>query len=566
MSYIQAKTISEAYLERVKNSKDMTCYLVKKNNTYQSITWSDVHKKVLGIFYSYKKLGLKEGDRVCILSQSRPEWSIVDFANLATGIVTVPIYQSSLPTDIEYIIDHAQPKLIFAEDVEQLKKLKIVFQNLKLDIPILCFSDSTFDSFCSTFDSETENEFKKECEKVTENTIASIVYTSGTTGKPKGALLTHSNFIAEVIGVAKKIGLNDQDKTVTFLPFAHILGRVESLFPLFTGIVLGFAENIASISKNILEIKPTLLVSVPRIYEKIYTKIQSEVSQLSSTKKSLFHWAISVGKKVAILRSEHKIIPPILFSQYLVANQLVLKNIQKKLGGNLKLTISGGAPLSQELCEFFHACGIKILEGYGLTETTAALCVNFPNDYCFGTVGKPIDGVEIKIASDGEILVKGPSVFKEYYRNKEATEECIKNGWFHTGDIGEFNDRGFLKITDRKKELIVTSAGKNVAPQKIENMLKSSHFISQAMIYGDQQKYLVALITLNEKLNEHVTEQIESHIKNTNQNLASFETIKKYKILQNDFTIESGELTPSLKIKRKVITQNYKDEILEMYS
>jgi long-chain acyl-CoA synthetase len=511
-------------------------------------------------------MGLQSGDRVCILSQSRPEWSMVDFANLTTGIITVPIYQSSLPGDIEYILEHSQPKLIFAEDVEQLKKLKIVFQNLKLDIPILCFSDNTFDSFSNNYDSTTEEAFKSACKEVTEGTVASIVYTSGTTGKPKGALLTHSNFIAEVLGVAKKIGLEIGDKTVTFLPFAHILGRVESLFPLFTGIVLGFAENIASINKNILEIKPTLLVSVPRIYEKIYVKIQSEVSQLSPTKKSLFQWALGVGRKVALLRSEHKIIPPVLFTEFIIANQLVLKNIQKKLGGRLKLTISGGAPLSQELCEFFHACGIKILEGYGLTETTAALCVNFPNDYCFGTVGQPIDGVEIKIAADGEILVKGPSVFKEYYRNKEATEECVKNGWFHTGDIGEFNARGFLKITDRKKELIVTSAGKNVAPQKLENMLKSSQFISQAMIYGDQQKYLVALITLNEKLNEHVTEEIESHIKHMNQNLASFETIKKYKILQHDFTIESGELTPSLKIKRKVITQNYKNEILEMYS
>jgi len=593
---VDGKTLAEAYLRRVEIEGKEPVFLVKREGRYTKVLWEQLHELVLGVFSSHQSFGIGKGDKVCILSQSRPEWIVADIATMCSGAVTVPIYHSNSVEDITFIIDNCEAKLIYVEDQVQYEKAVKALASLNKKIPMVSFSELTAEDVLSfrnvsefKNDREVEKAFEKSVTSIAPDSVASIVYTSGTTGKPKGAVLLHSNFTAEIRTMIEDLKITQKQVTLTFLPFAHIMGRIESLIPIFSGITLGFAESINSVSQNIGEVCPTLLVSVPRIYEKIYTKIQSEVEAQSSMRKNIFQWAVNVGREVARCKSEKTPIPLTLVMKYRIADQLVFSKIRRKLGGAIRFTVSGGAPLSSELCEFFHACGIRVLEAYGLTETTAAICINQLEDYCFGTVGKPMTGIELRIAEDGEILLRGPMIFKEYYRNPEATAEVFREGgWFATGDIGEITERGFLKITDRKKELIVTSGGKKIAPQKLENLLKQSRFISHGIVYGDKQKFITALVTLNEpevlgwaktqglhtnggKFEEltkldAIYGLIESEIKKVNAQLPSFETIKRFKILPRDFSIETGELTPSLKLKRRVCSEKYRAYIEEMYA
>lgn len=596
-SNVDGKTIPEIYLKRLQLTPEGTAYSAKKNGIYQPVTWKELNSKILGIYHSYKKTGIQAGDRVAIISNTRPEWHIADLANLCSGVVTVPIYQSNTVEDVAYLINHSEAKLIFAEDEAMVKKLEAAFLINKNSIPVVAFNSPVsaingappipFDEFAAPTSNKTiEDEFKKNSESILPDNIASIVYTSGTTGQPKGVVLSHFNFLGELRSIIQNFDLGENDTTLCFLPLAHILGRVESLLPLMSGITLAFAENINAVSQNLIEAKPTVLVSVPRIYEKIYSKIQSDVATRPQYTQSLFNWAVETGRKVAKLQSDHQPIPLSLELKYKIADQLVFSKIRTKFGGRIRMTVSGGAPLSAELCEFFHAAGIKIVEGYGLTETTAAISVNRPDDFSFGTVGKPLGNIEFRFATDGEIQTRGDMVFREYFKNPTATAEVFtEDGWFCTGDIGEITLRGFLKITDRKKELIKTSGGKYIAPQKLENLLKGVRFISQAMIYGDREKYIVAIITLNEAEIEkwavshgisfttfedltkeaRVLELVQKEIDGVNTHLAHFETIKKFRILPKDLSVEAGELTPSLKLKRKVCTERYKDYIQSLY-
>jgi len=594
---VDGKTISEIYLKRIQLNPDQTAYLAKKNGVYQSVPWKEVHARILGIYHFYKKMNIKAGDRVAILSNTRPEWLIADLANLCSGVVTVPIYQSNTAEDVAYLLDHSESKLVFAEDEAMIKKLEAAFNLKKLSIPVVSFSYPVspinetpplfFEEFAAPLSNKTvEEEFKKNADSILPENVASIVYTSGTTGQPKGVVLTHFNFLAELRAIIQNFTFTAEDTTLAFLPFAHILGRVESLLPLISGTTLAFAENLNTLPQNLTEVKPTVLVSVPRIYEKIYTKIQSEVASQPKYSQSIFNWAVGVGRRVAKLNSERQPIPFPLELKYKIADQLVFSKIREKFGGKIRLTVSGGAPLSPDLCEFYHASGIKIIEGYGLTETTAAISVNRPEDFSFGTVGKPFGNIEFRFGADGEIQTKGDMIFREYYKNPQSTAEVFTDdGWFCTGDIGEITKRGFLKITDRKKELIKTSGGKYIAPQKLENLLKASRYISQAMVYGDREKYVVALLTLNETeikkwanqqgvtnsvleelvKDSNVIQLIDKELNNVNQHLANFESIKKFRLLPRDFSVESGELTPSLKLKRKVCSERYKDYIQSMY-
>lgn len=594
---LDGKTLADVYLKRVEISGDKTAHLVKKDGQYRSLTWNGIHEKVLGIFENYQRLGIVPGDRVCILSNTRSEWNISDLANLVSGVITVPIYQSNTVDDIVYLLEHSTPKLIFAEDDAQVIKLQAAFEKFQKALPIVTFDAKelvreglslvSFEQFIRFSGNQSVNQdLKKVSTALTQESPASIVYTSGTTGRPKGVVLSHSNFAAECRAILEVFDLGSDDRVLSFLPNAHILGRVESLMGIFSGWEMAYAENLNSISQNLTEVRPTLLISVPRIYEKVYSKIQSDVASAPPLKQKIFNWSVTVGRQIAKMRSEQFPIPVSLLAKYQIADRLVFSKVRSKMGGRIRMTVSGGAPLAAELCEFFHACGIKILEGYGLTETTAAAAANFPGDYRFGTVGKPLGDTEFKIAPDGEILIRGSVVFKEYYRDPAATKSAFtEDGWFLTGDIGEISDRGFVKITDRKKELIVTSAGKNIAPQKIENLLKSQRFISQVIVCGDKQKFLGALITLNQEeiskwasisgisfshfeeliKKEPVIKLIGDKVKSVNAQLASFETIKTFKLLPADFTTETGELTPSLKLKRKVILNKYQDYVEELF-
>lgn len=596
-SVIDGKTLADAYLRRVEMSPDNTAHLVKKNGAYQPLTWRALHERVLGIYENYRKMNIVPGDRVCIVSQTCSEWNIADLANLASGVITVPIYQSNTVEDMIYLLEHSTPKLVFAEDETQVEKLEKAFLKTGTSLPIVTFQSkpnistaltlTSFEQFCRySGDPQVQEHLKDVAASLSADSTASIVYTSGTTGKPKGVVLTHSNFTSELRAIVETFHLSAEDRVLSFLPNAHILGRVESLAGIFTGWEMAYAENLNTISQNLGEVRPTLLISVPRIYEKVFSKIQTDVASAPPLKQKIFKWSVSVGRQIAKLRSEQSAIPFSLLAKYQVADRLVFSKVRAKMGGRIRMTVSGGAPLAAELCEFFHACGVKILEGYGLTETTAAVAVNLPDNYRFGTVGKPLGDSEFKIAADGEILIRGSVVFKEYYRDPEATKAVFsEGGWFASGDIGEISDRGFVRITDRKKELIVTSAGKNIAPQKIENLLKGQRFISQAMVCGDKQKYIGALITLNQddisnwaKLSgisfetfedlikkETVIKLIGDKVKVVNDQLASFETIKSFKILPQDFTTETGELTPSLKLKRKVVLDKYKQFADELF-
>ncbi len=596
---VDGKTIPEAYLRRLEiGANDKAC-MFKVEGRWESILWKDYHAKVLGIYHALQKLGIQRGDRVCILSNTRYEWNMVDLANFGAGIITVPIYQSNTAEDVGYILNHCGAKVIFVEDEIQHAKVVQAFQISNKPIPVISFSQSVppignnvaqnLEQFAPPLygNKTIEDAFAASSKVAKPEDDASIVYTSGTTGVPKGAVLMHKNIIGELRSIVEGFHLSADDTTLTFLPFAHILGRVESMMPVLAGICLAYAENINSIPQNLEEVKPTLLVCVPRIYEKVYAKIQSGIASQPEFKQRLVNWAIATGRKVARLRSNKQTIPVKLLLEYQVADKLVFGKIRKKMGGRIRVSVSGGAPLSADLCEFFHAAGICVVEGYGLTETTAAITVNRPDDYQFGTVGKPLGDTEIKLAEDGEILIRGSMVFKGYYNNPEATKEVFtEDGWFRSGDIGEIIHGGFLKITDRKKELIVTSGGKNIAPQKLENLLKGVRWISQAIVFGDKQKYIAALLTLQEpevlkwakdkniayssyaelSKNTDLVKMIDEEVRKVNIHLPSFESIKKFKILPADLSIETGELTPSLKVKRKVCAQKFKSYVDEMFT
>lgn len=595
---VDGKTIPEAYLRRLEiGSNDKAC-MFKKDGRWETILWKDYHAKVLGVYHGTQKLGLQRGDKVCILSNTRYEWNVVDIANFGAGIITVPIYQSNTAEDVAYILNHCGAKLIFVEDEIQHAKVVQAFESLKKTIPVVSFSQSvppvgsivaqTLESFAPAIvgNKTIEDAFAASSKVAAPEDAASIVYTSGTTGVPKGAVLMHKNIIGELRSIVEGFHLSAEDTCLSFLPFAHILGRVESLMPVMSGICLAYAENINSIPQNLEEIRPTLLVSVPRIYEKVYAKIQAGVASQPEFKRKLVTWAIATGRKVARLRSNKETVPVKLLLEYQVADRLVFSKIRKKMGGRIRVSVSGGAPLAADLCEFFHAAGIKIVEGYGLTETTAAVTVNRPDDYQFGSVGKPLGDTEIRIAEDGEILIRGSMVFKEYYNNPEATKEVFtEDGWFKSGDIGEIIHGGFLKITDRKKELIVTSGGKNIAPQKLENLLKGIMWVSQAIVFGDKQKYIGTLLTLQEPevlkwakeknisyssyadltKNPDLIKMIDEEVRKVNIHLPSYESIKRFKILPQDLTIETGELTPSLKVKRKVCATKFKSYVDELF-
>ncbi|MCB9255299.1 MAG: long-chain fatty acid--CoA ligase [Bdellovibrionaceae bacterium] len=594
---VDGNSVAEAYRQRQEATPTATAHLVKIDGTYRPVSWETIHREVLGIAKALFSMGLQKGDRVAIMAHTEPRWNIVDMALLSCGFVTVPIYPSSTPEDGAFVLENSEAKLLFVGDPKLLAKANEIFAAAGTTLPLATLKDEAISSGAlkatgykewafQAVDDETKKQWRALSETVEAEDLASIVYTSGTTGQPKGAMLTQYNFASALRMVVDEIDLTADDTLMTFLPLSHILGRVDSLAPIFAGIIGAYAEDINSISRNIQEVRPTILISVPRIYEKIYDKIRTDVDAGSPIKQNIFAWAQTVGRQVVRMRSEKEPIPLALQLKFQVADRLVFSKIRAKLGGRIKLTASGGAPLAQDLCEFFHACGIKILEGYGLTETLGPIFVNRPDNYRFGTVGIPIGTAQVKIAEDGEILLKGPQVFKGYFRNPEATEAAFTtDGWFRTGDIGEIDTRGFLKITDRKKELIVTAGGKNIAPQKLENLLKLSPFISNAMAFGDKKKYITALVTLNEEnvlgwakshelsnvsfeeLVNHpkLRELLDGELAEANKKLASFESVKKIAILPNDWTPESGELTPSLKVKRKVVVSRYQDYLNRMY-
>lgn len=562
-----------------------TCLQFKKNKIWQTLSWDETLKKIQNISEAFKKLNITKMDRVSILANTRYEWSIYDMAILSLGAVTVPIYQSNLPEECQHILHDSESKVVVVEDAIQLKKiLQVKSQLPNLEKIILMEGESGEESVIGheAFEKMGEGEatdFGARIRQILHEDLATLVYTSGTTGKPKGVMLTHANILGEVKGMERAVPVSPEYVSLIFLPLAHILARVVQFYQFARGFTHAYAESIEKLGENIQEVRPHFMVSVPRIFEKIYSGMMAQVQAGSSTKQAIFYWAKHIGEQYSKCLQQKKPVPMGIKVKHGLAHKLVFSKLHKKLGGRLKFFVSGGAPLSKDIAEFFHGAGILILEGYGLSETTAAVNVTMLEDYEFGTVGKPMLGVEEKIAEDGEILVKGPMIGKGYWNRPEATAEVFQeDGWFHTGDIGEFTEAGNLRITDRKKDIIVTAGGKNIAPQNIENMIKTHPLISQVVVHGDKRKFVTALITLNpEELPKKATELglagkdfsqltqdpkvkelIKGVIDEFNKKLPSYETIKKFAILDKDFSIEDGELTPTLKVKRKVINERYK--------
>ncbi|MFA9452434.1 MAG: long-chain fatty acid--CoA ligase [Candidatus Aminicenantaceae bacterium] len=588
------ETIGQLFLNTVKSYPKDALLLYKKEGEYTHLSTAEFEAWVKDLSLGLQSLGLKKGDKLIIFLENSPFWVMTDLATLCLGGITVPIYTSLMPEQVKYIIDNSDARIVVCSGSDLWAKVAAVRHQLdKVEHFISLGGDAPTGTLTLMEVQERGRELGRENPELFEQSvaalqpddIASIIYTSGTTGLPKGVMLMHGNFMSNIKAIDEILEFSPADTTLSFLPLSHVLERMVSFTYLYNGCTIGYAESVETLGANLLEIRPTIMVNVPRILEKIYAKVIDNVLTSSPLKRKIFYWALNVGKEVSKLKLQNQPLPGGLKFKHNIAHKLVFSKIIAKTGGRVRFFVSGGGPLSKDIAEFFHAVGILILEGYGLTETSPVISVNTFDHLKFGAVGPPIPGVEVKIAEDGEILTKGPHVMKGYYKMEEVTREAIRDGWFYTGDIGLFDENGYLVITDRKKDIIVTAGGKNVAPQPIENILKLDPFIEGALLVGDRRKFISALIVPSfEKLEEYaksnsiaydsrqdlVTKETiiqfyEKLIDRITPNLASYEKIKKVILMGRDFEIEKGEMTPSLKVKRNIVEEKYTSEINSLY-
>ena len=562
---------------------------------WKPISSEELLRRVAGLSTAFVELGVKPGDRVGLFAANRPEWHTADFAITGAGGVTVPIYFNESPERISYILRHCGAKFVFAAGAPQMHKLQairaqlpelqqVVLADVGPDLPADCLRYETLISAAGGADVAA---YRMRASQVLPGQLASIIYTSGTTGEPKGVMLTHTNFCSNVTDSCANVKFESKnDVAISFLPLAHVYGRTLDYVHLFHGITIAYVEAVEQVAQALLEIHPTLLGAVPRVFEKIYARVVEQGSQRTGLQRKIFDWAMRVASRSALWRSGEESAGLRVKFAWWLADKLVYSKIRTGTGGKLRLVFSGGAPLAKEFAEFFWAVGVPIYQGYGLTETSPVLTSNYP-DNRMGSAGKPIPNVELRIAEDGEILAKGPCVMQGYYKSPESTREVLTaDGWFSTGDIGYLDKDNYLFITDRKKDLIKTAAGKFVAPQPIENALKTSPYILNAMVVGDKRKFISALIvpnpatvaakaaeqgikfSSNEEMavNPWARSLIESEVKRLTANLAQYETIKRFALLPEDFTFHNGSLTFTLKLRRRVVEQQFHDVIKQLYA
>jgi long-chain acyl-CoA synthetase len=587
------ETLSQLFLNTLKTYPKDDLMAAKAEGRYVPISTEEFGRRVRHLSLGLADLGLGQGDKLVIFSENRPEWTMTDFATLCAGAVTVPIYTSLMPEQVKYIINDSDARIVVCSNRELWLKVEAVRAELSSVHHFILIDEEGPQGVVSlsevmargkTIAAADPGLFEKRALAVKPGDLASVIYTSGTTGIPKGVMLTHGNFVSNSKALDAVTEFSVKDTILSFLPLSHVLERMTTFSWIYKGASIYYAESIETVAENLLEVRPTIMISVPRLFDKIYAKVMDNVLAQSPLKRKIFFWALGVGKKYGTRKIRHQPIPGWLGLQRKIAAKLVYGKIVEKTGGRVHFFVSGGAPLSGDVAEFFYAIGITILEGYGLTETSPVLTCNTFDKMKFGTVGQPVPEVEIKIAPDGEILAKGPNVMKGYYKKEQETREAMEGGWFHTGDIGHFDEEGFLVITDRKKDILITAGGKNVSPQPIENALKANPYVLTAVVVGGGRKFISALIVPNfDKLEVYARakgipfgsrqelverEEIRSfmlaEVNRATPNLASYERIKKIVLLDRDFDAAT-ELTPSLKVKRHIVEKVFKPLIDLLY-
>ena len=589
-------TLTALFFEACRKYDKPDALQVKVNGQYRPISHRELQDRVRRTALGLQDIGIKSGDRVAILSENRPEWAIADYACLSAQLTDVPIYPTLPAEQIPHILNNSGAVAVFVSNEDQAQKVAKIRAQCPALKHVIGFDQGLTGTSMSLAELEKRGQALDTPERAAQwqahalavkpDDVATLIYTSGTTGAPKGVMLTHDNIFSNVMAATTAVPFEGKDVGLSLLPLSHIFERMAGHYLMFSmGCSIAYAESIDTVTTNLLEVKPTIVCAVPRLYEKIYARVLENALAGSAVKKQIFFWARSVADKWADEKLAGREPKGMLAVKNGIAQKLVFSKLRERTGGNLRFFVSGGAPLAPEINKFFYAAGLVILEGYGLTETSPVIAVNRPDAFRLGTVGKALPGIEIKIAADGEILTRGPHVMKGYFNNPEATAELIDaDGWLHTGDIGELRD-GFLAITDRKKDIIVTAGGKNIAPQPIENRVKTNKYVSQAVMIGDKRKYPVVLVVPNwdqlEKWAKYknllyadrasllampITKaKMEKEVYSTLEGFARYELPKKVGLLEHDFSIERGELTPKLSVKRKVVDQRYKEMIDTLY-
>jgi len=561
---MERRTAPELWRDAVRDAPDQPAYLEEQEDGWRPVSLDEAAERVADLARGLLGRGVRHGDRVAVLSRTRLEWILLDWAVMSIGAVVVGLYPTNSAKECEYVLQHCDAVLAFTEEDEQTHKLVSIRGSLPALREVI-----PFDRLAKL---EAEGRLAKHLqpEPVDEEDLATLIYTSGTTGPPKGCMLTHRNLVTAATCVVE--GLQSPgDVVLLFLPLAHSYGRLAHQAALSRGSTIACVADVARVPEALATVRPTILPAVPRVYEKIHANTLGEIERAGGLRRRIGLWALGVGARTSRAGRAGAPVPRVLALQERLADRLVFAKVRERLGGRLRLGISGAAPISPDVIEFFHALGVPVIEGYGLTETSSSTTLNEPDDFRIGTVGRAVDHTELRLAEDGEILIHSDSVFAGYYKEPEATAEALtEDGWLRTGDVGEIDADGFLRITDRKKDLIITAGGKNIAPQNLENALKASRFVSQAIVLGDRRPYVTALLTLDEpevaSSGRDPQALVQELVDDVNRDRTRVEQIKRFVVLPRDFSQEEGEVTPTLKLRRRVIQEHFADEIERLYA
>ena len=574
------QTLADLFLRSASFEK-LNHLIVPQGEKWVTVSSQEFYRRVGRAYLLLQKLGLAKGDRCGLLAENRWEWAIADFGMMTSGIVSVPLYPSLTAEQVHYMLENSDARAVFVSTAAQKEKILAVRDGLPALQHVICFDESWLDS--APLKTPEREQFEAAIRDVKPDDLASIIYTSGTTGTPKGVMLTHANIVSNVVDTEPDV--HADDVALSFLPLCHIYERMADYTYYLAGAAVAHVGAVDQVLPAMQKIRPTLVAAVPRFFEKMYARLMDTIRQAPTLRQKIFFWAIGVGYQSIPFRLQGKPLPPWLGLKFRLADKLAFSKVRARLGGRIRQFISGGAPLQRDLAEFFYAVGLPIYEGYGLTETSPVISANQPGCLRFGTVGKPIPNVEVKIAEDGEILVRGPNVMRGYYKMEAETQDALAGGWFHTGDIGMLDSDGFLVILDRKKDLLKTSGGKFITPQPIESKLKGSPYIADAVVIADGRRFPSALIipnfaALTRLAEEHgidgaapadlarnpkIIARIEKEVESRCADLAPYEKIKKITVLEREFSITDGEMTPTMKIRRREVEKRYREIIDRMY-